>query len=117
MIKIAVASTDGKLVNQHFGRADVFYILDVDEETAEFTLSEKRNVVPVCNRGDHEDGELKKNLESLSDCRYILVSRAGMRACSEAEALGIEIVDIPGIISDSVAELVKYIKVQNLFRT
>lgn len=117
MIRIAVASTDGKLVNQHFGRADVFYILDVDERTEEFTLVEKRNVVPVCSRGDHEDGELKKNLASLSDCQYILVSRAGMRACSEAETFGIEIVEIPGIISDSVDELIKYIKVQNLFST
>lgn len=31
MAKIAVASTDGKVVNQHFGRADTFYILETDE--------------------------------------------------------------------------------------
>jgi predicted Fe-Mo cluster-binding NifX family protein len=115
MVKIAVASTDGKLVNQHFGRADAFYILETDEETAEFTPIEKRAVVPVCERGDHEDDRLRQNISSLSDCRYVLVSRVGMRARQEAEAMGIEIFEIPGIIGESVDKLIKYIKVQNLF--
>jgi hypothetical protein len=40
-----------------------------------------------------------------------------MRARNEAEAMGIEIFEIPGIIGESVDKLIKYIKVQNLFTT
>lgn len=60
MVKIAVASTDGKVVNQHFGRADRFYILEADEDTARFRLAEERGAVPVCHGADHEEEEMEQ---------------------------------------------------------
>lgn len=115
MVKIAVASTDGKLVNQHFGRADKFYILEADEDTAKFKLIEKRNGVPVCIDGDHEENQMKKAVNNLSDCQYVLVSRIGIRARNELEAFGLEVYEIPGIIGESVDKLIRYIKVRRLF--
>lgn len=114
MVKIAVASTDGKVVNQHFGRADSFLILEVDEDTAQFKLAEQRNAVPVCHRGDHEEYQMKEAVKNLSDCQYVLVSRIGVRARNELEALGLEVYEIPGIISESVDKLIRYAKVQKL---
>lgn len=114
MVKIAVASTDGKVVNQHFGRADSFLILEADEDTAQFKLAEQRNAVPVCHGGDHEDQQMKEAVSNLSDCQYVLVSRIGVRARNELEALGLAVYEIPGIISESVDKLIRYIKVQKL---
>ena len=114
MVKIAAASTDGKLVNQHFGRADRFYILEVEEDSAEFTLVEERNAVPVCRNGDHEEDSLRQAAKGLSDCDYVLVSRIGMRARNELEAQGLKVYEIPGVIGESVDQMIRYIQLQEL---
>ena len=114
MVRIAVASTDGKLVNQHFGKADRFYILEADENTAEFILAEERNTVPVCSNGDHEEGRMRRAAKGLSDCGYVLVSRIGMRARNELETWGLKVYEIPGMIDESVDKLIRYMQVQKL---
>lgn len=116
MVKIAVASTDGKLVNQHFGRADTFYILNADEKTSEYELAEIRIVVPVCERGDHDENRMKEAASKFADCDIILAGKIGSRARNELEELGIEVFEIPGIIEESVDKLVRYRKVQALFK-
>lgn len=112
--KIAVASSDGIVVNNHFGKAGTFYIYQVnDSENPRFL--EIRTVTPVCDGGDHDDAKLKTNLEKISDCRYLLVSRIGRGAAAMAEEFGIEGYEIPGIIGESIEQLIKYIKIKNLF--
>lgn len=115
MVRIAAASTDGKLINQHFGRADKFYILEADEETLDYRLVGIRKTVPVCHRGEHEDIEMEEAVKNISDCHVVLVSKIGMRAQSELERFGIEAFEIPGVIGEAVEKLIRYRKVQNLF--
>ncbi len=114
MVKLAVASTDGKVVNQHFGRAERFFILSGDEESGVWKFLEERKVTPVCKGGDHEDADLLRNVNALSDCTYVLVSRVGQRAERELEKAGIQIFEIPGIIDESIDKMFKYIQIQNL---
>ena len=45
--RVAVASTDGESVNQHYGRASKFYIYTVDDQVG-YDLTEERLVEPVC---------------------------------------------------------------------
>lgn len=45
--KVAVASSDGIVVNQHFGRADTFFIYEV-AGTGNYRFLETRTVTPVC---------------------------------------------------------------------
>lgn len=111
--KIAVASTDGKVVNQHFGKAEEFYILEADEEGS-FVCLEIRKVRPVCEGGEHNDIQLKEAIKNLQDCPYVLVSRIGNRAEIALDAAGIRVFELPGIISDSVVEMVKYLEIQNM---
>lgn len=113
-MKIAVASSDGIVVNSHFGKARDFYIYEMDDKEQVHFL-EKRSVTPVCEGGNHDDEKLKTNLEKLKDCGYLLVSRIGGKAASVAESFGMESYEIPGIIEESVEQLIKYIKVKQLF--
>lgn len=115
MAKIAVASTDGKVVNQHFGRADTFYILETDENN-NFTWVEIRKLPPVCEGGEHDDNNMKKRVQSLADCEYVLVSRIGIRAENELNNAGIDVYEIPGYIEESVDKLMKYLAIQNMFK-
>lgn len=112
--KVAIASTDGKVVNQHFGRAVEFYIVEVDSCRMEFEFKEKRKSSPVCKGGDHNDNTLEEAVERLEDCHYVLVSKIGYRAQSMFEQKGIGVFELPGVISESITKLLSYIEIQNM---
>ena len=112
--KVAVASSDGIVVNQHFGRADTFYIYEVTE-TKQCRLLETRTVTPICNRGNHDDNALHDNMSKFQDCRYLLVSRIGTGAANAAEQLGITPMELPGMIEESIGRVITYKELQNLF--
>jgi len=112
--KIAVASTDGKVVNQHFGKADQFYIIEVDDESR-YELIELREIPPVCQGGDHDDDDaIQRNVKALSDCQYVLVSRIGQRAENELEKHGISVYVIPDMIEDALNKLISYVEINNM---
>lgn len=114
VIKIAIASTDGKVVNQHFGRADAFHIIDADSETMTFSYRERRSVVPICQGQEHEDDQLLALAQRLKDCSYILVSRIGLGARNVLEQQKIEVFELPGFIEDSLKRLFTYIEIQKM---
>ncbi len=107
--KIAVASTDGKVINQHFGRAEQFIIIEPDKESG-FKVVEVREVKAVCNSGTHDDDALNRNIELLSDCRYVLVSMIGMVAENALLRRGITAYVVPDIIEDAVNKLIAYVE-------
>lgn len=113
-MKIAIASSDGIVVNNHFGRARSFYIYQVQSEKIIFL--ETRQVSPVCDCGNHDEIKLNENLSRVSDCDYLLVSRIGDGARIAAANMGIDAYEIPGIIENSINKLIQYIKIQNLFK-
>ena len=90
---IAVASSDGIVVNNHFGHAATFYVFEASDDRIE--LKEKREVTPVCD--------------------FVLVSKIGDGARAVLESKGIACYEIPGIITDSIDKLIRYEKVNNLF--
>lgn len=112
--RVAVASTDGLVVNEHFGRATSFYIIEVKEDDLEFSCIERRTVTRVCEGGDHEEEALEKAIERLKDCQYVVVSKIGYRAQEALAMAGIEAYEIPGLIKQSIKKLVAYIEVQQL---
>ena len=52
---VAVASSDGIVVNNHFGRASKFYIYSFDDSDINF--EEIRELTPVCESGNHDDND------------------------------------------------------------
>jgi predicted Fe-Mo cluster-binding NifX family protein len=115
-VRIAVATTDGKVVNQHFGRADRFYIILADTQNFTFRYEEERKAVAVCQGGDHEDDAMRAAVKNLSDCTYVLVSRIGMRARNECEKNGISVFEIPDEIEKAVDRLLKYEQIQQMLQ-
>lgn len=110
---VAVASSDGIVVNNHFGHATTFYIYEVTDESVSFI--EKREVTPVCHLGEHDDDKLQENASVLSDCEYLLVSKVGDGARAVLESKGITCYEIPGFIPESIDKMQRYEKVKNLF--
>lgn len=112
--KIAIASSDGKVVNQHFGRASVFYIVNADSENMTYTYLESRDVNPICQGQEHEDSKLSELAGILKDCNYVLVSRIGYGARNALEKNNIEVFELPGFIEDSIKRLLTYVEVSKL---
>lgn len=112
--KVAVASSDGIVVNQHFGRADTFHIYEM-EESGSSTLLESRQMTPVCEGGDHDEKQLRDNIDSLKDCKYVLVSRIGAGAATVMEQSGIVPMELPDMIDEAIHKVHTYEQLQNLF--
>lgn len=111
--KIAVASTDGKVVNQHFGKADYFYIVEVDD-AKKYKLAEIRELSPVCQGGSHDDGAMHQNIHALADCRYVLVSNIGQKAENDLESHGISAYVIPDFIDAALQKVMAYVEINNM---
>ncbi len=86
--RVAVASSDGKVVNQHFGHAEQFIIFDVKNGT-EYSFIENRKINPPCNFGEHNQNTLEEAVDRISDCNYVLCYQIGRGAESILEEKGI----------------------------
>ena len=112
--KVAVASTDGIVVNSHFGKAATFYIYKKNPKDNTWKLVERRLVPPVCEGGEHDDARLQNQVKKFSDCKYILISRIGLGAAQMLEQNKIYPLELPGLITESLEQLVMYEKLQQL---
>ncbi|MDD2308321.1 MAG: NifB/NifX family molybdenum-iron cluster-binding protein [Desulfuromonadaceae bacterium] len=105
---IAVASKDGKEINQHFGHAERFLIYDVENSSAK--LVDERVVERYCSYDpDHPlRGHLLKGIcDALVGCRAVVSAQMGEHPKGVLENIGVEPFVISGPIKQSLVELAK----------
>jgi nitrogen fixation protein NifX len=112
--KIGIASSDGKVVNLHFGKAEVFYIVEADSETMVFHYKERRETKSVCQGQEHDDAKLYALADRLKDCDYVLVSHIGEGAKAALSSYSTLAFELPGFVEDSIKRLLSYVQVQKL---
>ena len=95
-MRIAVASSDGIVINTHFGRANTFYIYESLGGVIRFM--EKRFGKPFCHFGEHEEEDLLNAVDLLKDCAKVYVLQIGQGAEEALLARGIQPVIGRGII-------------------
>ncbi|GHV91933.1 dinitrogenase iron-molybdenum cofactor biosynthesis protein [Spirochaetia bacterium] len=118
--RIAVTSADGVLINQHFGHARWFFIIDVDRDGSS-TVAEKRDVTPWCNIENHggsghscggKDSSCSTPgggiADSITDCIAVLTAQIGPPARKKLELAGISVFENPAKIEDAVKKLAAY---------
>lgn len=103
-VKVAVASSDGKVVNRHFGHSKVFLIFKINSEGFEFL--ETRENTPPCNEQEHHDDKLLRSVELLADCGAVLVSQIGLGAAQLLKSRGITPYVIPDFIDEALKKLI-----------
>ncbi|WP_371379647.1 NifB/NifX family molybdenum-iron cluster-binding protein [Sporomusa aerivorans] len=100
MPKVAVASTDGITINEHFGRTKEFWIYEAAESGA-YTFLERRETPPaVRTLSVHATGNA---VELLYDVEAVLVARIGRQAELELRARGIYALQVTGLIDKALA--------------
>ena len=96
-MKIAVASSDGVSISQHFGRSQCFIVFDVAE--GKVTSREVRDNTYTahakgdCAGGDHRHDQHHSHAEviaALSDCQVVLCGGMGWRAAEDLKSNGIQ---------------------------
>jgi predicted Fe-Mo cluster-binding NifX family protein len=105
---IAVASKDGKEINQHFGHAERFLIYEVSDGTARMVA--EKAVERYCSFDPEHPLRmhiLKGIAEALAGCRAVVTAQMGEHPKQELERLGIEPFMIEGNIETTLVDLEK----------
>lgn len=105
--RIAIASADGKIVNEHFGRASRFLILESLNDGT-FAFIEARETESACGGKSHSEESLERNAALLSDCEYVLVSQIGPGAECALLRRGITAFPVSLSIGDALHRLWEY---------
>ncbi len=90
-VLVAVATTGGGKVNEHFGHATEFQIFELTAASATFVGH--RRVDLYCQGGFGEDEQLPSIVTAINDCHAVLVAKIGACPKDELKAAGIEPVD------------------------
>lgn len=109
MYRVAMASTDNRHVDQHFGRAESFLIVDVDDE-GNYEEIEQRFVTPICGGGHHDQSALKRGVEALLDCNIVVAAKIGPGAYNELLEHNLNPFEFTGEVGDVLERLDKYLK-------
>lgn len=105
--RAAIASIDGKVVNEHFGRAREFLIVDIKSDGS-YEFVEKRSVTPLCSGGDHTEQALLSIISILQDCTAILVSRIGIAAERALKIHNIAVFEYSDYIDEAIGKIAGY---------
>ncbi len=87
-IRIAVASSDGTTVDQHFGQAESFYVYDVSAAGAVEVARREvaKNALP-------NEGVRETIIRMLADCKLLLAEKIGTGPRPMLAKAGIEPID------------------------
>jgi predicted Fe-Mo cluster-binding NifX family protein len=108
--RVAVTSADGLLINQHFGHAQWFYIIDLEKDGS-FKVAEKRDVTPWCRADNHEadsGNDTSGIANDIKDCIAVLTAMIGGPARKKLELAGITVFEEPAKIDEAIKKLAAY---------
>jgi predicted Fe-Mo cluster-binding NifX family protein len=105
---IAVASKNGKDIDQHFGHAERFLIFEVEGNSA--SLVDEKKVERYCSMDpDHPlRGDILRAIAAALDgCRALACAQIGQAPLMEMERLGIDVFTVEGPIKPALIDLAK----------
>jgi predicted Fe-Mo cluster-binding NifX family protein len=108
--RVAITSADGVLINQHFGHAKRFYIVDLERDGS-YTVAEERETAPWCGCGSKEKDEEPGDsgiADRIQDCIAVLTARIGPPARKKLELAGLSVFEEPAPIDEAVQKLAAY---------
>lgn len=106
MAKIALASSDGINIDQHFGKAIFFRVYQLDNSGYEFI--ESRDAVAACQHvRTHSSTDFDTIIKLLSDCDAVLVSKIGEGAAAYVISKGLRVFEVSGSIDGVLNKLIE----------
>jgi nitrogen fixation protein NifX len=117
-MKVAFATTDGKNIDEHFGRAGMFAIYDITEtghrfvETRKFADGMDMAVVDTKDTGLLHDIAVQNKVDKLADCKLIYLTEIGGPSAARLVKKGIMPMKMKEIVSieSALGQLLETIK-------
>lgn len=78
MKRVAVATSDGETINEHFGRTRRFMVFELAGSSWHH-LEDRTNMAP-CSAQEHDDNLLERSAEIIADCQGVVVKQIGPTA-------------------------------------
>ena len=106
MAKIALASSNGINIDQHFGRAIFFRVYELSDSGYKFI--ESRDAVAACQHArTHSSTDFDRVISLLSDCDAVLVSKIGGGAAAYIISKGLRVFEVSGSIDGVLNKLIE----------
>lgn len=109
--KIAVATSDGKMVDTHFGHANEFTIYTVQDDGS-YEETETRSAVNACTgrecgkaQPDPGTDVMEQAAQNLHDIAYLLVARIGPHAIRTLGRHGITAFDVVMSVDEAIKKI------------
>lgn len=84
-MKIAFTSSNGEMIDMHFGQADTFYVWEVGPDKAEFL-----ETIAVGESGSDEEDRIAARADLLTDCAIVYTMQIGGPAAAKLVARKIQ---------------------------
>lgn len=110
MYRVAVATSDGVTVNEHFGKANFFRIYELD--SSGYRYVEARDAVEACQHvRTHSETDFDRVIALLSDCKALFVQKIGQGAAAYLISKNVRVFEV----NASVDLLLKKVISDNIF--
>ena len=116
--KIAVATSDGKIIDTHFGHTGTFLIIRVNENDGSYEEIEERNVAAACfeQRSPQEQDShagcgsalMEEIAQQLKDVEFVLCAKVGPQAIRALARYDITTLDVIMPIDRAVLKVNQY---------
>jgi nitrogen fixation protein NifX len=99
---IAFASSEGKLIDQHFGWSKKFYLYQVDEYTSKFI-----NEIDSSDEPEEEKAKLEYKIGTIDDADIMYCTQIGPTASKMVQSAGIHPVRVQEgeVIAEAISNL------------
>ena len=104
MAKVAVATTDGATINEHFGRATEFIVYDVKEDG---TYTEVKKITAKGAVGEDSHESLDDSVKLLEGVETVLAAQIGPKAVKALQIRGIIGFGIGGSVDSALKSYAK----------
>ncbi|WP_110955535.1 NifB/NifX family molybdenum-iron cluster-binding protein [Anaerosinus massiliensis] len=120
--RIAVTSSDGEAIDQHFGQAEQFTIIEIDEQKNAWKKIDTRsatvdkNILVLCasSCSGHKHNSIEESVNLLADCTYLLTGKIGKHPYAALKRAGITPLEVSFDLPAAIEKLNQYHK--NLIR-
>lgn len=99
-LRIAVASTDGKVIDLHFGDADRFLIFKIQDGQDQFEEIREKTKMSL---NDHQERWLA-SIDLVGDCKAVICSKIGNEPKIELMKMGIKPIQLNCNVKEAVKE-------------
>ena len=102
-LRVAFASTDGSYIDQHFGNARIFQVVDIFGSSHELVGFRRTDA----NCRGNCDGGFDSQLHALNDCDAVFVLKIGEGAAAFMISHGKRVFEAQGPVEEIIEQLIE----------